>query len=142
MIRLSFTQSWSGIVWLPNDGAVSGGSTLIVNVNVSASPAAVLSSASVTFQVHVVFGHNLPGLPLILFVADANDTPGGREHVNAYDNAPLPPVAPGSVTGVIRLAFIQLWSGIVAVPNDGAMSGPTWIVRLGVAAPKVPGDLA
>ena len=125
-----------------NSGVVSGGPTSIMNVNVSASLAAVLSSASVTFQVHVVSGHNLLGVPLILFVAEANDTPGGREHINAYDSVPLPPVAPGSVTGVIRLAFTQLWSGIVAFPNDGAVSGPTWIVQLGVAAPKVPGDLA
>ena len=135
------SHTWSGTVSL-NSGAVSGATTSIVNCSVSESLAAVLSSASVTFQVHVVFGHNLPGLPLILFVAEANDTPGGREHVNAYDSVPLPPVAPGNVTGVIRPAFTQLWSGIVAFPNDGAMSGPTWIVRLGVAAPKVPGDLA
>ena len=130
----SHSRFW--IVRLPNDGAVSGGPTLIVNVSVSASLTAVLSSASVTFHVHVVSDNNLLGVPLILFVAKTNDTPRGREHANAYDSVPLPPVAPGSVTVSIWLPLSHSWFGISASPNDGAVSGPTMIVCAVVTAPK------
>ena len=56
----------------------TGRLALIVNVSVSASLAAVLSSASVTFHVHVVGPHAVLGVPLSRLVARSNVTPPGR----------------------------------------------------------------
>ena len=52
--------------------------TVILKVSVSASLAAVLSSASVTFHVHVVGPHAVLGVPLSCLVAGSNVTPPGR----------------------------------------------------------------
>ena len=56
----------------------TGRLTQIVNVNVSASLAAVLSSESVTFHVHGVGPHAVLGVPLIRFLARSYVTPPGR----------------------------------------------------------------
>ena len=90
-------------------------STSIVNVNVSASPADVLPSESVTVYVHVLSDNAVLGVPLILLLDWLCETPLGSlgEHVNAYDNSPLPPVAPGKATGVIAVFSSHTWSETV-----------------------------
>ena len=79
VIAVSFTHSWFGIVSLPNDGAVSGSATAIVNVRVSLSLAAVLLSESVTVYVYVVALCVAVGVPDSTRVEAVNVTPAGGD---------------------------------------------------------------
>ena len=78
-IAASFTHSWFKIVSVPNDGAVSGAATSIVNVKVSLSLAAVLVSASVTVYVYVVALCVAVGVPDSTRVEAVNVTPAGND---------------------------------------------------------------
>ena len=115
----------------------TGRFALIVNVSVSVSP-----STSVTFHLQVFRGHSLLGVPLMRFLVSLNVTPGGKAQLNAYDKAPLPSIAPGSVTtGEIARPVSHSWSSTVPL-KLGDSSGPTRIVMASVRAPNPSPGLA
>lgn len=50
-----------------------------------------------------------------------------------YRSVPLPPVAAGSVSGVMAVYCVQLWSAIVPEPKLGAVSAAVVMVKESVS---------
>ena len=92
-----------------------------MNVTVSVSLAAVLSSESVTVQVHGTSADTAAGLPLNRLPDRV--TPGGRQSDSEYDKSPLPPLPFGNSNGAIDWSTNHARFETVSPLNDGAVSG-------------------
>ena len=101
-IALPLIHHWSRIVTPGgNDGAVSGSTIVILNVNVSESLAEVLLSESVTVYVYVLALCVAVGVPDKIRVELLKLRPSGSLGDSEYDNGGLPPVAAGSANGLM-----------------------------------------